>query len=102
MRIITEKALRDYGQKHPNAQSALANWITLARASQWKNLADLRKTYPHADPVTVASGNTVTVFNLAGNNHRLITAIHYNTGIIFALRILTHADYDKNHWKKEL
>ncbi len=42
------------------------------------------------------------LFNIAGNNHRLITAIHYNTGKIFILKILTHTQYDKPNWKKEL
>jgi mRNA interferase HigB len=60
------------------------------------------ETFPHADQVTVASKRTVTVFNIGGNNYRLITAIHYNTKIVYILRFLTHAEYDKDAWKKAL
>ena len=37
----------------------------------------------------------MTVFNIGGNNYRLVTAIHYNTGRVFALRVMTHAAYDR-------
>jgi len=52
--------------------------------------------------VRIKSGRVVTVFNVCGNSYRLITAIHYDKQRVFTLRLLTHADYDKNRWKKEL
>jgi len=52
--------------------------------------------------VRIESGRVVTVFNVCGNSYRLITAIHYDKQRVFTLRLLTHADYDKNRWKKEL
>jgi len=64
--------------------------------------ADVRRIYPHADPVRVASGNTVTVFNVAGNKYRLVAAIHYNAGRVYVLRIMTHADYGRGTWKDRL
>lgn len=42
------------------------------------------------------------VFNIGGNKYRLIAAIHFNRQIIFVLRFLTHAEYDKNIWKEQL
>ena len=65
-------------------------------------MQDVRATFPHADPVTVKSGRTVVVFNIAGNRYRLITAIHYNRGLIFTLMVLTHAEYGKDEWKDVL
>jgi len=50
----------------------------------------------------VSSGNPVVVFNVCGNTYRLICAIHYDTGKVFLLRFLTHAEYDKDRWKDEL
>jgi mRNA interferase HigB len=44
----------------------------------------------------------LTIFNIAGNHHRLITAIHYNTRSIFILKILTNSDYSKGRWKNDL
>lgn len=72
------------------------------KAAQWSNMADLRQTFPSADPVRVISGRTVVVFNVAGNRHRLLTAIHYNLGKVFVLRLLTHAEYSRDTWKDEL
>jgi mRNA interferase HigB len=41
----------------------------------------------------------LTVFNISGNNYRLIAAIHYNRGKIYIRHILTHAEYDFGKWK---
>ena len=63
---------------------------------------DARKTFPHADQVKVKSGRTVTVFNVRGNEFRLITAIHYDRRKVFVLNFLTHAEYSKDTWKNRL
>lgn len=102
MRIITRRRLNGYAKLHPNAAVSLAAWYEVAKKSAWHNLQEVRQTFPHADPVKVASGKTVTIFNIAGNHHRLVTAIHYDTGKIFILEILTHSEYSKPHWKKSL
>jgi mRNA interferase HigB len=49
--------------------------------------------------VTLKSKLVVTVFNAKGNEYRLLTSIDYDAGIIEALDILTHAEYDKDMWK---
>ena len=74
-------------------------WRKLATKARWRNLQDVRATFPHADAVPVASGRNVVVFNIAGNKHRLITAIHYNRQLAFTLMVLTHAEYNKEKWK---
>ena len=105
MHIITRRRLKEYGNKHPNAAASLTAWYAVARAARWQSITEVRKAFPHADAAQAAqaaSGKTITIFNIAGNNHRLITAIHYNTGKIFILKILTHSQYDKRNWKKEL
>ncbi|MCK6382689.1 MAG: type II toxin-antitoxin system HigB family toxin [Leptospiraceae bacterium] len=58
------------------------------------SFAELRKVFPSADLV----GN-FTVFNIGGNKFRLITAIHYNTQIVYIRHILTHTEYDQNKWR---
>ena len=52
--------------------------------------------------VRVESGKPVLVFNIAGNSFRLIAAVHFNTGRVFLLDFLSHAEYSKNVWKKRL
>ena len=99
MRIIKRSALQAFWRKHPQAEMPLRQWIAVARTADWKNLMDVRRAFPHADPVGVASGNTVTVFNIGGNDFRLIVAIKYGWGIIYVRDFLTHAEYDKDSWK---
>jgi mRNA interferase HigB len=102
MNIVTKRRILDYAKQHPNASANLVAWITVTSSAHWRSITDVRKVFPHADLVTVRSSKTVTIFNIAGNHHRLITAIHYNTRSIFILNILTHSDYSKNRWKNEL
>ena len=101
MHIITKKRLSDAARKYPNAKSKIAFWYAVAKAATWINLVETRKSFRHADQVSVKSDRTVTIFNLS-NDHRLITAIHYNRKKIFILLILTHAEYDKGKWKENL
>jgi mRNA interferase HigB len=101
MRIITRKFLDEAKKTYPKAQAPLDHWYRITRASKWKNLAQTRETFGHADQVTVKSTRTVTVFNIT-NDFRLITAIHYNRQEILTMRFLTHAEYSKNKWKLSL
>ena len=82
MRIIKRSTLAAYGQRNPQAETGLLGWHKLAKKSRWTCLPDVRATFPHADGVTVASGRSVVVFNIAGNKYRLITAIHYNRQLV--------------------
>jgi len=102
VRIIKQSHLRRLAGRHPRSASAAENWLAVAKQGRWGSLTDVRRTFPHADAVTVASGNTVTIFNIAGNQLRLITAIHYRAQLVFILRLLTHAEYSKNTWKEQL
>ena len=102
MNVITRKRIRDFMAKHPDAAAALSNWYRTARKAVWRNLQEVRVIYPHADVATVASGNKVTIFNVAGTKYRLVSAIHYKAQRLYVLRILTHADYSKNAWKASL
>src|SRR6266702_4350945 len=102
MRIIARKRLREFAEQYPDAAEPLEKWHRLFRAAEWENLQDVRRVYPHADMVTVASGNTVTVFNIGGNKYRLIAAIHYNRQRVYVLRLVRHAEYSKDFWKDRL
>jgi len=56
------------------------------------------------DRVITRKGSAVCVFNLGHgkSSYRLIAAVHFNTRIVFVLRLLIHPEYDKNEWKAEL
>ena len=102
MRLIKRSTLRAFGERYPKATIPLETWTRLTLAARWGGLVDTRKTYPHADQVKVRSGRVVTVFNIAGNDFRLITAIHYDRGKVFILDFLTHAEYNRSNWKGRL
>lgn len=102
VRIIKVNFLKEAAPARSKAVKWLLTWISVVRCADWRSIHDVRRTYPSADPVEVASGRTVTVFNVCGNDFRLIVAIHYNKQRVYTLRFLNHAEYSKNHWKKEL
>lgn len=102
MWIVTKRRLRDYGTQHPDAWGWLENWYNIASAAIWEDLDDVRRTFPHADAVKVGSGRSATVFNVCGNKHRMITAIHYNTSKVFVLDLMPHAEYSRGRWKERL
>jgi mRNA interferase HigB len=102
MRIIKTSMVREFWEDHREAEASLRAWVQLAKAAEWRNFADLRRTFPSADLVTMASGRRVVVFNIAHNRYRLIAAVHFNTRIVYTLMILTHKQYETNAWKEQL
>ncbi len=91
MRIIAKKTLKDFWAAHADVEQVLRAWYHEAAHADWKAPQDIKRHYPSAD---ILPGNRV-VFNIKGNHYRLITKIHYNTGIVFIRFVGTHADYDR-------
>ena len=77
-------------------------WRKTVKAATWRNLVEVRRTYPDTDAVKVRSGRTVLIFNIRRNDYRLIAAVHFNSQIVYTLRFMTHAEYSKDRWKAEL
>lgn len=102
VRVIKPSRIREYAIANPKSAGPLMAWLRTARRAIWKNIHEVRQTARSADGVKVASGNVVTVFNIGGNNYRLIVAIHYNRQMLYVLRFLSHAEYNLDRWKAEL
>src|SRR3989304_5212675 len=102
MNVITRRRLREYAAEHADAAKPLDDWYRTASKAKWQSIQDVRRIYPHADGVRVASGNDVTVFTVGGNKYRLVTAIHYNAQRVYVLKLMTHAEYGKGKWKETL
>jgi mRNA interferase HigB len=96
MHIITRVRLKEFWEKHPNAETSLRLWYKLTSLAQWQNFVELRKVFPSADQV-----ENLTVFNIGGNNYRLITLVDYEYKKVFIRHVLTHAEYDKQNWKND-
>ncbi|MGA2591814.1 MAG: type II toxin-antitoxin system HigB family toxin [Bryobacteraceae bacterium] len=95
MRIISKPAILRFAERHPDALVPLMNWYRITRRANWGSLIEMRSDFAHADPV-----GRRTVFNIHGNAYRLIARVNFKTKRVFILHILTHAAYDKEHWKR--
>ncbi len=95
MRVISRKAIVEFIRRHPNASPSLESWYQTVRRAHWNSLADVKKIYPSADQV-----GRRTVFNISGNQFRLVARINYRIKAVFVLHILTHQAYDKGEWKQ--
>jgi mRNA interferase HigB len=104
VRVITWRALREFGDKWPAAAGALRDWYKLTSAAAWRSFADVRATFGQTDQVKLRSGQTVCVFDIGGNKFRLVAFISYAKGKVYVLRVMTHKDYDRGRqqWKNEL
>ena len=91
MRIVVLKTLRDFWEKHPQAEVPLRAWHAVASRADWQNPADVKAAYRTA---SFLGGNRV-VFNIKGNDFRLVVAVHYNRGLMFVRFIGTHREYDR-------
>ncbi len=94
MHVITRKRLLEFSRNHANSASAIESWHKIMKHTNFDTFVQLRKTFPSADRV-----GKLTVFNIGGNEVRLIAAVHYNTNRIYIRSILTHAEYSKGKWR---
>lgn len=95
MHVISRKRLLEAATRHPDLAAPLDVWFRVAKKADWRSLADVRKTWSSADAV-----EKWTVFNVKGNQYRLITEINYKGSRIYIRQVLTHAEYDRGKWKK--
>lgn len=93
MRIIPLKILHDFTARHANAAAPLTHWSKVITASDFSDFNALKRVFRSADLVA-----PFTVFNVGGNNFRVIARVDYRTHTVFLSSVLTHAEYDK--WNK--
>jgi mRNA interferase HigB len=100
MRIISKSRLRAFWEVagHEDARGPLLAWHTHVshRSVAWRSWADVKAEFGSASLV----GNC-TVFNIGGNKYRLATRILYPSQKIFILKVMTHAEYDRDQWKED-
>ena len=97
MRVIARRTLREYvdslagHRNQPAVKAALDAWFDEASKASWKSSADVKRHYATA---SIVSAERI-VFNIKGNNYRLVVAIDFAKGIVWIKWIGTHKDYDK-------
>ncbi len=92
MRIIARKRLKDFWQRpgHEDAEVPLREWFTEVRKANWKSPNEVKKNFGSASIIA----NNRIVFNIKGNQYRLVTAVDYKRQIIYIRFIGTHRQYD--------
>jgi mRNA interferase HigB len=90
MRIISRKTLKDFWDRHPDAQQSLQAWYDDTRHEEWKSPAEIKNTYRNASFIA----NNRVVFNIKGNRYRLIAAIQYQHGIVYIRFVGNHKEYE--------
>jgi mRNA interferase HigB len=95
MHVISRKKLKDASGRHADLEGPLDAWFRIAKKAAWKTLADVRRTFSTADAV-----GKWTVFNIKGNQYRLIAEINYSYGRLYIRHVLTHSEYDRGGWKR--
>jgi len=93
MRIVKEKTLTEYCRlsKYKKAAESLKAFIYEVRYSDWENAKELKSKYGNA---SIISSKRV-VFNIKGNDYRLIVDVEYKLSIVFIVWFGTHTEYDK-------
>jgi mRNA interferase HigB len=90
MHVISYKAIREFKAKHPSSAAGLETWYRVAKNLKPENFAELKQVFGSADYV---KGHVV--FNIGGNNYRLVANIHFRSKTLFVRRIFTHPEYNK-------
>lgn len=91
MRIIAKRTLQNFWEEHPKSKQPLLSWYQIINKNNFETVNDIRKIFGSADFV----GKNIIIFNISGNNYRLIVKINFITQIVYIKFIGTHEEYDK-------
>ena len=82
--------LREFWGKYPNAKKPLQAWYSDVKQAHWKSPNNIKNVYRNASIVA----NNRVVFNIKGNDYRLVAAINYDFGIVYIRFVGTHKEYN--------
>ncbi|MEO9258652.1 MAG: type II toxin-antitoxin system HigB family toxin [Crocinitomicaceae bacterium] len=91
MVIVSKTVLVELGIKHANVIEPLNKWYTEVKNADWKNFYEMKKSFNSVDSV----GNDRYVFNIKGNDYRLVAMIFFDIRTLFIRFVGTHSEYDK-------
>lgn len=90
-RIFAKSTLREFWEKHADAEQYLKTWYDIAKSSNWSTPNEVKDTYANASILK----NERVVFNIKGNAYRLVVKFNFEKQWIFIRFLGTHAEYDK-------
>jgi len=85
--------LEDFMIKHARSVKSIPKWMDVVEAAQWASFDDVKKDFNTADQF-----DDLIVFDVGGNNFRIVVIAYFNNGVILIKEVMTHAEYDK--WNK--
>ena len=94
MKLISNKALREFAALHADAQQPLQDFRRKVEKGTFAHFAELRAVFPAVDKV-----GERYVFNVGGNKYRLVAGIDFSRRMLWVKAVLTHGEYDKGAWK---
>jgi len=89
--MFAHRTLVLFYTEHPDAKTALEEWYTKVIDAEWQCYADIKKTFNSVDSI----GNQRYVFNIKGNNYRLVVVIKFTVHFVYVRFIGTHAEYER-------
>jgi len=98
MVIISRPIIREFISRYPISANALNEWYLKTKNSDWGKFTEVKATWNTCDAI----GNDRYVFDIAGNNYRLIAMIHFKKRTLHIRRILTHSEYTEISKRGEL
>lgn len=91
MRIISYTRLREFIAIHPNANVPLNDWHDKVLQADWQTFSDIKQTFNSVDYI----GDARYVFNVGGNNFRLVAMVLFKAKRVYVKYIGTHKEYEK-------
>jgi mRNA interferase HigB len=95
MMIRNRRVIKHFVAREPNAEGALSKWQEAVRDNDWDNGAKLLETFNQADCVSADKW----IFDVGGNKYRVAAMVWFASKIVYILKVMTHAEYDKEVWK---
>src|SRR5579885_2286035 len=86
---------RAFIKRHAEADTPLRSWKKAVVEANWSSFPDVRQTFNSADWYEGA-----IIFDIGGNNFRLIAICRFELGRLYIDKVLTHQEYDTGTWKK--
>jgi len=90
-KVLGKDKIDKFARKHPQSRQPLLAWQAEALAADWQTPQDIKDRHASA---SFLSNNRV-IFNIKGNDYRLVVRAFYKRGHLVVEWVGTHADYDK-------
>jgi len=94
VRLISNRALREFGLAHPRANGPLQGWRRVIEKNRFANWAALKSAFNTVDRV-----GDLVVFDIGGNKYRVIAYVRFERQVLYVKAVLTHREYERGEWR---